>query len=67
MNKVYACIDGLANSACVIDWAAWSALRLEALLEVMGAHGRSHIRQLVVGSTTTTLLRPSEVPALILR
>ena len=35
MNKVYACIDGLANSASVIDWAAWSALRLEAPLELL--------------------------------
>lgn len=35
MNKVYACIDGLANSACVIDWAAWSALRLDAPLELL--------------------------------
>lgn len=35
MNKVYACIDGLANSACVIDWAAWSALRLDTPLELL--------------------------------
>lgn len=35
MNKVYACIDGLANTTAVIDWAAWSALRLEAPLELL--------------------------------
>ncbi|MDB5937880.1 MAG: universal stress protein UspA [Polaromonas sp.] len=35
MNKVYACIDGLANTACVIDWAAWSALRLDVPLELL--------------------------------
>jgi len=35
MNKVYACIDGLANSACVIDWAAWSALRLDTPLDLL--------------------------------
>jgi nucleotide-binding universal stress UspA family protein len=35
MNKVYACIDGLANSASVIDWAAWSALRLDAPLDLL--------------------------------
>lgn len=35
MNKVYACIDGLATTGCVIDWAAWSALRLEAPLELL--------------------------------
>ncbi|MBU0587091.1 MAG: universal stress protein [Gammaproteobacteria bacterium] len=39
----------------------------EATLLVMGAYGHSRIRQLIVGSTTTTLLRLSEVPVLILR
>lgn len=34
---------------------------------VMGAYGHSRIRQLIVGSTTTTLLRLSRVPVLILR
>jgi nucleotide-binding universal stress UspA family protein len=38
-----------------------------AALLVMGAYGHSRIRQLVVGSTTTTLLRLSDVPVLILR
>ena len=28
MNKVYACIDGRANTPAVIDAAAWSARRL---------------------------------------
>ena len=36
-------------------------------LLVMGAYGHSRIRQLIVGSITTTLLRLSEVPVLILR
>lgn len=36
-------------------------------LLVMGAYGHSRIRQFIVGSTTTTLLRVSEVPVLILR
>ena len=36
-------------------------------LLVMGAYGHSRIRQWIVGSTTTTLLRLSEVPVLILR
>ena len=35
MNKVYACIDGLAATAAVIDWAAWSALRLDLPLEFL--------------------------------
>lgn len=35
MNKVYACIDGLATTAAVIDWAVWSAQRLDAPLEFL--------------------------------
>ena len=35
MNKVYACIDGLATTAAVIDWAAWSARRLNVPLELL--------------------------------
>ncbi|CAN5229257.1 universal stress protein [soil metagenome] len=35
MNKVYACIDGLSTATAVIDWAAWSALRLDAPLELL--------------------------------
>ena len=38
-----------------------------ATMLVMGAYGHSRIRQLIVGSTTTTLLRLSDVPVLILR
>lgn len=33
----------------------------------MGAYGHSRIRHLIVGSTTTALLRLSAVPVLILR
>lgn len=36
-------------------------------LIVMGAYGHSRIRHLIVGSTTTTLLRESQVPVLVLR
>lgn len=35
MNKVYACIDGLATTTAVIDWAAWSARRLSVPLELL--------------------------------
>jgi len=41
MNKVYACLDGLATTEAVIDWAAWSAQRLHvplALLHVLDRH-----------------------------
>lgn len=34
---------------------------------VMGAYGHSRIRQLLVGSTTTTMIRTSPVPILLLR
>ena len=36
-------------------------------LLAMGAYGHSRIRELIVGSTTTTLLRLSPVPVLVLR
>ncbi|MBE0507880.1 MAG: universal stress protein [Marinospirillum sp.] len=36
-------------------------------LIVMGAYGHSRIRQFLVGSTTTNLLRMSEVPILLMR
>jgi nucleotide-binding universal stress UspA family protein len=36
-------------------------------LLIMGAYGHSRLRHLVVGSTTTALLRLSEVPVLVLR
>ncbi|WP_110685424.1 universal stress protein [Salinicola aestuarinus] len=36
-------------------------------LMIMGAYGHSRIRQLLVGSTTTTMLRHSQVATLILR
>jgi nucleotide-binding universal stress UspA family protein len=36
-------------------------------LLVMGAYGHSRIRQLIVGSTTTAMLRSCQVPVLLLR
>ena len=35
MNKILACIDPRGNTDAVIDWAAWSALRLAAPLEFL--------------------------------
>lgn len=35
MNKVYACLDGLATTEAVIDCAAWSAQRLNVPLELL--------------------------------
>jgi len=46
------------------------AHQVEALgidLLVMGAYGHSRIRALIVGSTTTQLLRACEIPMLLLR
>jgi nucleotide-binding universal stress UspA family protein len=39
----------------------------DADLLVMGAYGHSRIRTLIIGSTTTTLLRDSTVPVLVIR
>lgn len=47
--------------------AATDAKAQGAALLVMGAYGHSRLRHLVVGSTTTTLLRWSEVPVLVWR
>ena len=44
----------------------WCEAQGAALL-VMGAYGHSRLRQLLLGSTTTTLLRRADVPVLILR
>jgi hypothetical protein len=35
VNKVYACVDGQSNTAAVIDWAVWSAQRLDVPLELL--------------------------------
>lgn len=45
---------------------AFTAQQPRCLL-VIGAYGHSRIRQFIVGSTTTTLLRLSQVPVLVLR
>lgn len=36
-------------------------------LMIMGAYGHSRIRQLLIGSTTTAMIRNSSVPLLLLR
>lgn len=47
MNKVYACIDGFGNSSAVIDWAAWSAMRLDVPLEFLHVLERNSDRTAV--------------------
>lgn len=41
--------------------------RLDIDLLVMGAYGHSRLRNLVIGSTTTAVLRATEVPVLLVR
>jgi nucleotide-binding universal stress UspA family protein len=36
-------------------------------LLVMGAYGHSRIRELIIGTTTTALLRDTPVPLLVVR
>lgn len=71
MNKVYACIDGLANTASVIDWAAWSALRLDVPLELLHVLERSPAPPLItdysgaigLGAQDALLVELSELDA----
>ncbi|MEO6031837.1 MAG: universal stress protein [Burkholderiaceae bacterium] len=63
---------GFAVEACIVAGEpenvlpAWLTAHSIDLL-VMGAYGQSRIRHLIVGSTTTTLLRISPIPVLVLR
>ena len=45
MNKIYACIDGLTTTTAVIDWATWSALRLDAPLKFLHVLERQPARE----------------------
>jgi len=63
MKNVYACIDGLANNAAVIDCAAWSARRLDAPLEFVHvlerlserAEGRDYSGAIGIGAQDSLL------------
>ncbi len=69
--------DGLARAGVTVDTTLVPGAPQQVLpalvkakgpaLLVMGAYGHSRLRQLLAGSTTSTLLRLSEVPVLILR
>jgi nucleotide-binding universal stress UspA family protein len=54
-----------AGPADEIIAAAVKELRIDLL--VMGAYGHSRIRQLIVGSTTTAMIRTVQVPVLMFR
>ncbi len=63
---------GFSPEVSIVDGNAEEVLQAHVRehhvdLLVMGAYGHSRIRELIVGSTTTTMLRTSEVPVLILR
>ena len=51
----------------VEDIIASQVRDLESQLLVMGAYGHSRIRHLVIGSTTTELIRTCQVPVLVIR
>ncbi|HEX5306955.1 MAG TPA: universal stress protein [Dyella sp.] len=55
-------IPGHAD-AVIADYVRTHAIDLVA----MGAYGHSRIRQLIVGSTTTTMIRSCLVPILLVR
>ena len=55
--------DGMPRKELASGWLAAQGVSLL----VMGAYGQSRIRHLVVGSTTTTLLRLCPCPVLVLR
>ncbi len=63
---------GVQVSTAIIDGEPEKALPAYAAandidLVVMGAYGHSRIRQLLVGSTTTSIIRTSNLPVLLLR
>ncbi len=55
-------VKGPADSV-IVEWAQQQAIDLI----VMGAYGHSRIRHLIVGSTTTHVLRSCQMPMLLLR
>lgn len=63
---------GFRPTAVVLGGAPDEALRTHVATEhvdllVMGAYGHSHLRRLIVGSTTTRVLQTTRVPVLLLR
>lgn len=72
MLRVVACIDDSRAAPAVCDYSVWASRHMEAPLMllhalVMGAYGHSRIRQFLVGSTTTTMLKTARKPLVILR
>lgn len=64
--------DGLTATPAVLSGEPESALLeyangLDSTLLIMGAYGHSRIRHLIIGSTTTAILRASPTPVLVLR
>ncbi|MFP5434357.1 MAG: universal stress protein, partial [Alphaproteobacteria bacterium] len=49
------------------DTIARAAERSGSDLLVMGAYGHSRIRSLIIGSTTTTMIRSCKIPLLLIR
>lgn len=64
--------SGLSNRGLVVAGDPEEVISLRAKEEstdllVMGAYGHSRVRQLIVGSTTTSVLRACRIPVLLLR
>lgn len=60
-------VEGCIRSGKVDEVLQAYAAQYDIDLLVMGAYGHSRIRHLLIGSTTTTMLRGSDIPVLILR
>ncbi|WP_417614512.1 universal stress protein [Oceanisphaera sp.] len=63
---------GIPSRSCIVPGDVEQALTTYQQQQgidmiVMGAYGHSRIRQLLVGSTTTNMIRAAQVPLLILR
>ena len=69
-QKIVALVDGSTYSASVCDHAAWIASRTGAPVELIHVFGRreaSDIRSLIIGSTTTAMIRACKVPVVLMR
>jgi nucleotide-binding universal stress UspA family protein len=61
--EVHAGIRAGNAEAVIADYVAANAIDVL----VMGAYGHSRIRQLIIGSTTTAVIRTCLIPVLLLR
>ena len=60
-------VESSLRNGNVEDVIAETIETLDAQLLVMGAYGHSRVREMIIGSTTTALLRSVNVPVLVVR